>query len=183
MTRDKLKLVANVALVIELEDMGVETNSRFHDDVEYRYNCSHRGSASMLYLKVDGHLAVKRSGARIGDEIEITKTLRNGAPVFAVRRSSDAQEPVATRPTVTMMAPQTQRVPAPAPAVAAAPLAVVHPLQEVMTRCLEVGYHANVAAYNNLIAQGIEIDAPIWEDVRATGISFFIERMKREGGR
>jgi hypothetical protein len=79
-----------------------------------------------------------------------------------------------------MMAPQQQRVAAPAPP---APIATVHPLQELMTRCLEVGYYANQNAFLNLRAQGIEIDPPTWEDVRATGTSLFIERNKREGSR
>jgi hypothetical protein len=203
MNREKIKLVTNVPLVIDLEDLGTETSSRSNEGVEYRYNCNHSGSPSMIYLPVDGHLAVKRAGAQPGGRIEIAKTLVQNRPRFEVRLFSDAHLAIETP--VETPAPFAPRPPAPAPREirmvapaaprpqqhqpytngAAAPQVAyrmekpeVHPLQEMMTRCLEVGYPANQNAYLALRAQGIEIDPPTWEDVRSTGTSFFTQRMK-----
>lgn len=204
MTRDKIKLIANVPLVLEIEDLGTEKSSRFHDGVEYCYCCSVAGTPSIMYLPVDGHLAIKRSGAVVGDELEICKSMFQGRTTFRVRRFSDAQSapaaPVPAPQGVRMLAPRQQLAaryevrhsedvqpysqPAPAPerVASAAPVATVHPMEEMMTRCLLVGYRVNQNAYLKLRAQGVEIDAPTWEDVRSTGTSFFIQRMK-EGGR
>jgi hypothetical protein len=201
-SRQKIKLAINVPCVIELDDArGIETKSQFSDGPEYRYHCSWAGSPSLLYLPVDGHLAIKRSGAGAGDEIELTKAkANNGSIIYQCRRLSDAHaiEAPPQRDAPTPVAPREIRLVAPAPQPAQPqqpytrgatapqrepvkqvhPIATVHPLQEMMTRCLEVAYYANQAAYNNLRAQGVEIDAPTWEDVRASGTTFFIQRMK-----
>lgn len=186
MQREKLKLIPGVPCTLVLDDaIGRPMNSRFHSGVEYLYNVEHRGGGYLLYLPVEGHQALRRIEAAAGDEIQILKTQTQGqAPQFQIRRVSDAELAVPTlqaRPLssqqeapargVHMLAPRSQ--------VAAA---AVHPLLEQMTRCLEVGYAANAAAFANLRKQGVEIDGPTWEDVRATGISFFIER-QRNGAR
>jgi hypothetical protein len=248
MNREKIKLVTNVPLVIDLEDLGTETRTKFPEpegSVEYRYNVMAGDTTprpSMIYLPVDGHLAVKRSGAIIGDRIEITKTLFQNRPRFEVRRFSDAQlaveaphrpaappQQAAAPPQQAVTAPREIRMVAPTPrfsamvaptprfsatvappvrppvaqaapqrqtytngaavAQVAPPISQmlperkpdVHPLQERMTRCLEVAYHAHQTAWLNLRAEGIEIDAPTWEDCRCSATTLFIEIQR--GGR
>jgi hypothetical protein len=63
MRREKLKLVVGQPLVVELEDLGVEKTSQIYDGVDYKYAVFHKGASYDLYLKVDAHRAVKRSGA------------------------------------------------------------------------------------------------------------------------
>lgn len=54
---------------------------------------------------------------------------------------------------------------------------------EVMQRALEISARANWSAYQAARAAGCELDAPTWEDVRAAGISMFIEYHKNGGSR
>ena len=213
MNREKIKLITNVPLTLELEDAnGAESTSHFHDGVEYRFMVRHRDSPSILYLPVDGMLAVKRSQARAGEEIELLKTMANGKPVFTAHRIG--QQPLPAAPAAPQQ-PQPTRLLAPMPQYAqpqyaqspqhasaqhasaqhasaqhgnaaraiAEPVPQVHPLEEVMTRCFVVAGRALWNARQTLLAEGIPTPEPAFEDFRAAAISMWIERSRGNGGR
>lgn len=178
--REKIKIIADVPLVITLEDCNGRECQSAYTGLEYRYHVERQGRPATLYLPMDGVSALRRAAPQQGDEVELLKTSQG---TWTVRVLSDAQ-PLPPE----MLLPQRQpeeashslmHAPAPpTPARLAQPRVQVHPLEALMTRCLEVGYFANQAAYQNLRLQGVEIDPPTWEDVRATGISFFIDRRR-----
>lgn len=194
MNRENLKLAVNTKLIVRIEDMNAkECTSRYHDGIEYRYSVmrAENGLAAFLYLPVDGHLAMRRANLSAGDDVELIKTMRMGQAQYGVTILGDATEPYEPQP-------QTARLVAPAPprqalppqpqsrgAVALAPVPVqpiaeVHPLEQIMTRCFVVGGRALWTAYNELKAAGCEYDQPTIEDARAAGISMFIERTRNQ---
>jgi hypothetical protein len=194
MTKEKLKLTTNVPCTFTLENaQGKETKSKFHDGVEYMYSVICRGASCLLFLPVDGNIAIRRSGAQAGDEIELLKELHNNRAVFSVRVLGKdsapppraAAQPAPTPAPIRMLSPQTQVAPAPtrpAPAAAhqpeAAQIPTVHPLEDSMQRCFVVAGRALWRAYAALKEAGCDYDVPTIEDARAAGISMFIERQR-----
>jgi hypothetical protein len=200
MTREKIKMVSGVPLIVTIEDTHAKPmTSRFHDGTEYLYSVMHRGSSCLLYLPVEGHEAMLRLGARAGDEVQLVKQQTQGqAPTFTARAVSDAHlaipalppppppqysqpAPAAVAQGVRMLAPQTQFAPAPQPQTEAP--AKVHPLEEIMQRCFVVAGRALWNAHRELAAAGCAYDQPTMEDMRAAGISMWIERTRNLGGR
>ncbi len=203
MNRENLKLAVNTKLIVRIEDMNAkECTSRFHDGIEYRYSVmrAENGLAAFLYLPVDGHLAMRRANVSAGDDVELIKTMRMGQAQYGVTILGDATEPPSAQappPRGDEPQPQTARLVAPAPprqappqpitrgAVALAPtpaqaINVVHPMEQLMTRCFVVGGRALWTAYNELKAAGCEYDQPTIEDARAAGISMFIEKTRNQ---
>jgi hypothetical protein len=185
MTREKLKIVSGVPLQVTLSDMRArEMSSRFHDGIEYLYSVEHRGAGCLLYLPVEGHMALKYSGAVEGDDVQITKTHVNGsAPSFHVKRFSDATLTVPALPTiqdapvrgVQMMAPRTQVAPAPAPPVPAQASGTA----VLLSQCLHCAIDAALGAERFALAKGKELNFNE-EDIRAMALSIFIGK-QREG--
>lgn len=92
MVREKIKLLMGTPLVVLLEDThGEERSSKFSDGVEYRFNVTYGAVACHLYLPVDGKLALSRSGALAGDEVEICKRMKNQSLEFTARVIGDAR--------------------------------------------------------------------------------------------
>lgn len=61
--------------------------------------------------------------------------------------------------------------------IAAEPQA--HPLEQLMLRCFMAAARVQFAAYELLLKEHPGLDRPMWEDIRASGTSFFIEVNKR----
>lgn len=201
MNKPKIKLITNVPCAMVLENPhGKETSSKFHDGVEYMYSVICQGEASVLFLPVDGTLAINRLQPRPGDEVEMLKTMRNNRVEYQARViSRDAEPPPPQRQQpapyerqagqpVRMLAPQSQirSEPAPFPPSPAAlaerpsPVNTVHPLEELMTRCLVVAGRSVWRAYVELTEAGCAFDKPMIEDVRALGITMYIERTREQ---
>lgn len=197
MRKPKIKLITNVPCVFTLEsNSGKESSSQFSDGVEYMYSVVCQGEESILYLPVDGELAIRRSGAQAGDEVQLTKTMQNNRAVFTVRIFSDAHLAVPTPPPamprayapaprpvetpgVRMLAPQSQIAPAPH---SVAP--IVHEdgnntalAKRCFTAAIDVLAHAKAYGQEKY-AMPLNFNE---EDVRALGISFLIGAQK--GGR
>jgi hypothetical protein len=194
--REKIRLYAGVPKILRVEDVrGTQAHSSLTGD-ETRFKVINEGVPSDLYLPRAYGNAIAASGAQPGDEIQVLKTGTNGeVPVYRVRLVSDAHLPVpvlherpqdaAPQPVaqpIRMLAPRAQEAPRLAAPPTAQTVPTSHPMVDLMTRCLIVGYQANQNAYEQLRARGIEIDPPTWEDVRATGTSLFIERNKQSRG-
>jgi hypothetical protein len=200
MQRENIKLAVNTKLTVRIEDTNVkECTSRFHDDKEYRYSVlrADTGAAAFLYVLVDCHLAIRRANVSAGDDVVLLKTMRMGQPQYSVTILGDAHTDAETTH-VTRTAPVSAPRQAPPPQQAAAtrgatalapvlqPVAEVHPLEQIMTRCFVVGGRALWNAYTELQALGCNYDQPTIEDARAAGISMFIERTRNQqngGGR
>ena len=195
--REKIKIVTNRPLVIQLEDEGTETHSNYTGR-EIRYACLHKGAECLLYLPLEADAVLRRIGAQPGDQIELLKSA-NGQ--YSARVFSDAHLPVGPQPQPTrMLAPQRQQ-PAqqsqqPPPAQPAKGPGEIHPIEQIMTRCLEIGAKANWTAFFKTreflkTTYNFELDphtlGPAWEDCRASGNSVFIERTNKQnqqgGGR
>jgi hypothetical protein len=208
MNKPKIKLIANVPCALTLENPhGKETTSQFHDGVEYMYNVICQGEPSVLFLPADGSLAITRLAPRPGDEIELLKTLRSNRPFFQARhvgqeepqqRQAPAvpyQREAPPAPGVRMLAPRSQVAPRPAPtptpapfapmpgelAQRPAPAATVHPLEDLMVGCLVTAGRSVWRAYEELKKSGCDFDKPMIEDVRALGITMYIERTRNQG--
>jgi hypothetical protein len=205
MTREKIKLIPGVPFMCTLETSeGKPMTSRFHDGAEYLYSVNHRGAPSMLYLPVEGHMAIKRLGVRAGDEIQIVKTQTQGqAPEFSVRTVSDATLAVPALPPATqqpwpalerdngvrMLAPRSQVAPL-APAAPPPPPAQYPPVRGfadetpqpgsvMLGQCLLAAIDAAIGAERYALAKGKTLSfAP--EDIRAMGLSVYIGK-QREG--
>ena len=178
MNRQILKAQADVPLVVLLDQgpEGKETRSQRDGALQYQYTVN--DDKGVMWLPPEARAAILRTGAQAGDQIEILKSLRGKNAFWNVQVLSDASEPAPTK----MVAPRPayrngNGHPAAASQPAAAP-ATVHPHEELMARCIELGARANLKAHAALKAAGIELDEPTWEDARATGTSFFIEPNK-----
>ncbi len=61
------------------------------------------------------------------------------------------------------------------------PIPQSNPIEDLLVRCFVCAGKALRRAHNELLAQGFAgLEAPIWEDIRAAGISLFIERNRRD---
>lgn len=91
--REKIKIVPNVPLAVTLEDEGKECRSPL-TGLEYRYNVGRGNVACTLYLPPDGHAAIRRAGARPGDDVELRKNKHaNGQEFWTAAIFSDATMP------------------------------------------------------------------------------------------
>lgn len=203
MNRQILKPQVDVPLVVRLDKgpEGKETTSR--GELQYQYTLNH--DECVMWLPPEARTAILRTQAQVGDEIQIVKSLRGRNAIWNVQVLADAAEP--PQRTTRMVAPRpayptaTDRIPAAAggnghrdryaetmsrpiaPAAAQPAAAAAETIGAVMQRALEIAARANWAAYTAAKAAGWEIDAPTWEDVRAAGISIFIEHNRNGGGR
>lgn len=91
MNRIKLKLMMAEPIVFTLEHPvdGQECQSRFSDGPEWRFNIVYQRQDAQIYLPVDGKLAIKRSGARDGDEIQLVKQMRNQTLEYQALKTND----------------------------------------------------------------------------------------------
>ena len=195
MQKSKIKLVTGVPCRFTLEnDKPREMSSKFTDGVEYMYSVVHQGEQSILFLPVDGMLAIKRVGAQEGDEVELTKaTAQDRSIVYQCRRFSDAHlampaPPPAPRPApetqgVRMLAPRSQVVPSPIYAPAAQTQAAPAPVQTdgantaLAKRCFRAAIDVLVDA--RAYGQQHQVELTFnEEDVRALGITFLIGEQK-----
>jgi hypothetical protein len=58
-----------------------------------------------------------------------------------------------------------------------------HPMEDRLVKCFTLAAAAVWRAHREIVAMGIEMEPPNWEDVRACGISVFIEVNKNGGGK
>ncbi|MGH9772202.1 MAG: hypothetical protein ACRD4Q_10965 [Candidatus Acidiferrales bacterium] len=200
-TRERIKPAADVPLVVTLEDTNAPESHSQYTGLEYRYNVNVEGAAAFIYLPPAAHQQIQKSGAQIGDQIQIVKSLRGKQAFYSIQVLSDATEPQVAHPVSHLRGSypsgsatngqhgnahsnghgngngRVQTMPAPQGAPNQS-----HPMVELMTKCIVYGARANRQAYEELRQAGIEMDAPTWEDARATGSSFFIERNKQQRG-
>jgi len=211
-TREKIKLPVDVPVLVALETVnGQECKSSFNG-VEYRYNAICDSRPGLMYLTAQGRDALASLRPSPGDLIEIVKQKRGKEYFFSVQIVSDAEEPPVDKllvpsrrnepPPPPEPPAETRRVRmiAPAPAVraayaqangggyvngSAAPQTVPqsHPTEELLARLFVAAGHALAKAHAQLKAEGFQLEAPIWEDVRAVGLSLFIQNSRKEGQR
>jgi hypothetical protein len=189
-TREKIKFQTGVPVTVQLDSIrGTETPSNFGDGKEYRFYCRSRGELSMFYVPVDGQIAITNSGAREGDEVQITRTTKSGG--WLVKLVSDAVLAVnAPLPGPRLLAPS--RPPAPTPlqqdvqrreathtpevVEESAPIGTA----ALMTKCLQCAIDVLSEAEAYAIRLGwaqerVEFNA---EDVRAMANTFYIQKTK-----
>lgn len=208
MNRIQLRPQIDVPLVMRLDrgPDGKEVQS-LRGDRQYQYTVN--DDSGIIWLPPEARTALMRTGAQAGDHVQLVKSLRGRNAIWNAEVLPDAdvqQQPsrmVAPRaayqaprqmpnghtperrtsedhPPYLPPPPDPQPRPQPAaPAAAAAPLRI----GDIMQRALEISARANWSAYLAAKAAGCEIDAPTWEDVRAAGISMFIEHNRNGGGR
>lgn len=199
MNRTMLRPQVDVPLVVLLDKgpEGKETRNN-NGDTEYQYTVN--DDSGIIWLPPAARTQLIRTGAQAGDEIQIVKSLRGKNAIWNIQVLADSAEPpaqntrmAAPRPAYAA-APQPARPSQPAngnghmhasrPAAAAPEPAPAAPkIGEVMQRALEISARANWTAYQAAKAAGCEIDPPTWEDVRAAGISMFIEHSRNGGSR
>lgn len=176
MTRQKLKLPIDVPMVLQLENLdGQPVQSQYSDGPEYRYDVKHRNEHCLIYLPAQGRDAIMRSRATVGDEIELLKQKRGNGYVYAANVLPDGTEP----PPQSVVVRSNGKPPATKPQPAQE-IPTSHPMEDLLVRCFVVAGRASWKAWEQLKAEGKQMDEPIWEDIRATGATLFIERNKRE---
>lgn len=195
MNRIQLRPQIDVPLVMRLDrgPDGKEVPSLRGDGVQYQYTVN--DDSGIIWLPPEARTALIRTGARAGDHVQLVKSLRGRNATWNAEVLPDDdvhQQPsrmVAPRaayqaprqmppppPAVRIAAPPPPPPPTPRPAEPAVP--APSRMGEVMQRALEISARANWTAYQAAKAAGVEIEPPRWEDVRAAGISMFIEYHK-----
>ena len=185
MNRQIIKPQYDQPIVVKLDfgADGIQRDGKY--GVEYQYTLN--DNSAVMWLPQQGRDALLRTQAQAGDYVQLAKQRRGQGSYWTAQVMPDAAEDL-PQPTVTRQPPQQQKAVlgraasnAIAPPAQAIPQS--HPMEDLMVRCLVVGARANLRAYEELRRQGIETEAPIWEDFRATGTSLFIERNKQENSR
>jgi hypothetical protein len=191
MTRQKITPMSGQALYLTLESAnGKEVPSKING-TEYRYDVTQNGQPAYIYLTAQGRDAIARTRVADGEEIRLLKMGRNGDTRYEVVPVSDATLPPPVEPNdrrfeqhsrqAVRQPPPPRQLPAP-PAATATP-ETSHPIEDLLVRCFECAGRALLRAHDAIGKTGLSLEPPIWEDVRAVGISLFIERNKRENGR
>ena len=168
--REKIDFEPNLAVEVTLEfDGGKPVAGR--NGPQYLYWVD--GGRSM-FLDPAAHEQIQATGARAGDKLEITKTLRGRSIGWEVVHVVDEPN------TYTAAPPAARPRPASSPAAAPAPTA---PAREInaYTVQLVTAFHtaidALIEAQRYAKTQGL--DLPITADaIRSTAISVFIDRCK-----
>jgi hypothetical protein len=154
--------------------------------VEFQY-CVNE-DRGIIWLPPEGRAAILRSGAQRGDQIQLMQTSKG----WSAQRLGDSPAP--PEPPTRMVAPRPAysngnghheppppaappKPPVPMPQLAAEP----HPIEALMFRCFVAGGRTLWRAYQKLLAEGCDYDKPQIEDVRAAGITLYIERTKNGG--
>lgn len=163
---------------------GRPQRSRFGDD----YQCLVNLGQANLYLKPIAREALVRSGAKQGDDVRIVKHLHGNAESYDIRVMTNG---VAAAPVARQPQPIRTNGSAPAQTVAIRPdppaaqqpeaEAPVHRIEKLLEKCLVTAARAHWRAYQNALKQGVQIDAPNWEDARCTATSLFIH-LSENGG-
>lgn len=203
-SRETLRPQLNKPLIAVLDSTDArEVKSPRDGSVDYFYDVN--GGNARLVLAPEARAQLQRTHAAPGDTVEIVKYKDR----WNVRVLSDAQEEPQPGPRIVAPSPAQRtngmrsipstggpetngyangyangaaaRQFAPPEAVPAVPQ--VHPMEELMARCFVVAAHALQRAYDEVTREGMTWDAPIWDDVRATGISLFIERSRNGAAR
>jgi hypothetical protein len=209
MNRQILKPQVDVPLVILLDKGpdGKETTNQ-QGKTEYQYTVN--DDSCVMWLPPEARAQLLRTGAQAGDTVQLVKSLRGKNAFWNAQVLPDSAEPpplrtparvaanatrlLAPRPSypptnaqagaarhLAQQIPRDPQDPLPEPPPAAAP--ETHPMEQILTRCLELAARAQWNAYRTAQAEGIAIEGPNWEDVRAAGISLFIERARNGGSR
>ena len=184
-SRTKIKIPFDVPMIFALETINGEQCSSKFAGTEYRYQVQHEGRPGLIYLSPQGRDEVVRARPAPGELVEVLKRKHGDESVYSVRLVSDAQEPPP---------PQTARVVrmadksngssngyvngAAAPAQPQIPAS--HPIEDLLSRLFVAAAHSLGRAHRQLAKEGFNLEPPIWEDVRAVGISLFIEHNRRE---
>lgn len=188
----KLQTDEPVVVVLDKGPLGQQVDGKF--GLQYQYTVNQ--DSGVMWISPQAREAIVRSGARAGDHVRIHKTMHGRASSYEIqivtpgqpRRLEPAAEPPALAPQPIRTNGHTNGNGAPAAraleqeaaehvaATAVAPRPEVHPLEELLERCLFVAARANVKAYRKLVAEGyLEMaDTPNWGDSRSTAISLFI---------
>jgi hypothetical protein len=197
MNRQILKPQVDVPLVVLLDKgpEGKETTSQ-RGDLQYQYTVNN--DACVMWLPPEARAAILRTGAQAGDQLQIVKSLRGNNAIWSVQVLADSEPPppppptrmVAPRPTYAAAPSQNAApsqpngnghhqapAPTPLPPLAAEP----HPIEQLMLRCFIAGGRTLWKAYLKLREEGCSYDTPTIEDVRAAGITLYIERTKNGG--
>lgn len=192
-TKEKLKLQVGVSVTVTLDQIrGKEYPSKFGDGVEYLFSGRHNGGAFMLYLPVDGQLAITNSGVQPGEEIQLTKH-RDGT--FTARIVSDAVLAIPAPPAQTgprLLAPASpakptpfaqdnqRREPSPLPQTPELLDEAPSGTAALMAKCLQCAIEVLSGAEKYAVSLGwakerVEFNA---EDVRAMANTFYIQKTK-----
>lgn len=205
MQREVIRPDYDQPIVVKLDtapEAGIQKEGKF--GIDFQYYCN--DDAGIMWLPAIGRDALLQSGAGPGDTVQITKTRRGKTTLFsalvlemsvsAARADRQYQQQPQQQPQAHHQQTHARRAPIPraayyqpetgsVPAAHTAPAPAgpqIHPLEELMQRCIVVGGRAVWAAYQELTAAGIQYDMPTIEDARVAGISLFIERNRNNGG-
>lgn len=181
-SRQTLRPQNNVPLIVRL-DKGPEGKQTAKGDYQYTIN----DDQAIMWIPAEARTAILRSHAQAGDEIEILKSARG----WNVQVLSDAGEPTGDPAPPPMPPARQMRVVAGQRqingATALAPQQQTQPqhqqsepIVDLLGRLFVTAGRSLQKAHSQLVDEGIIIEAFNWEDIRALGISLFIERNRRE---
>lgn len=175
---------------------GIEKTGQFGTD--YYYSCNQNQVA--LYLKPEAHAALQALQPQPGEEIRILGLKKGKDIAWSVTFVSDAAELPAAVPQVSYargvkfparVFAQPETAPQPQRRVEAGPKPVTSEasrttapaasnVTDLLSRLFVTAAHSLAKAHEQLKQEGYSLEPPIWEDIRACGLSLFIEHNRRE---
>jgi hypothetical protein len=173
MNRDVIKFRKNTPVTVKL-DRGPE--GKLHTSGDYQYVVN--DNAGIMFLPPAARVHLQRTHAAAGDEVAITKMADDS---WRCEVLSDARTDYSEPLKQSIHQVQQQRQPTNgATALAPRNQPVQQPVQQLGTHDLLARFfvlagRALRMAHQQLGTEGIEIEPFNWEDVRASGISLFIE--------
>jgi hypothetical protein len=172
MTIDRIKPVVDVPIRVRLDvaaEGEYQSRSQWPD---YKYVCN-RGQAH-LYLVEQGRQALIRSGARAGDDVEILKRMNGQAVSYEIRILTPGVPQAVVARVAEPVKPNGHAPALATPAVPAEADPKTERLELLLEKLLVASARSHCRAYQIAVKQGLQIDAPNWEDARCTATSLFI---------
>ncbi len=179
MNRQVIKPQFDQPVVVKL-DFGAEGMQRDGKyGVEYQYTLN--DNTAVMWLPSQGRDALVRTQAQQGDYVQLSKTKRGQQNYWTAQVVPDAlEDDDAPPPPRRLAAPPQPVAPQQQPAAGAAESS---PMEDLLVRCFLCAGKALERSHAALAQRLPQLEAPIWEDIRATGLSLFIDRNRRENSR